>query len=220
MADPVFIGQQLLVVGGIEQVLHILFADGDAAVDHVALQALDEHLPADVLPEFPVAHAVLDQCLLEFLHRHLVLLGESEHRAGEGLVIDLHAAAHGLLHLDVLQDQPLHELVEQHVPGRRVHALARDLVPHRVQAAQQFRGQNDVFVDDGDDGVEFLVLGLGAAAEQGAKPERQNRCQSAPRGGRALPGNQRRGPWRRSAHDAGAATANQFFHRSYLLLFL
>ena len=166
VAHPVFIGKQLLVVRGVEQVLHVLLADGDAAVHHVALQALDEHLPADVFPELPGAHAVFDERLPELLHRHLVLLRESEHGPGKGLVVDLHAPARRLLHLDVLQYQPLHELVQQHVTGRRFHALARDLVLYRLQAAQQFGGEYHVFIDDGDDGVEFLVLGCGVAAQR------------------------------------------------------
>ena len=157
---PKLIRQQLLVVGRVQQILHVLLADADAPVHHVALQALNEHFSANVLPEGAVAHAVVHEGLLELLDGHLVLLGERGHGPGQRFVIDLHAPASRLLQLNVLQHQPFHQLADQHVVRGRLDVFPGDLLAHHLQAAEQLRGQHHVVIDDGDDAVQLLVLRL------------------------------------------------------------
>ena len=159
-----------MIVGRIEQILHVLLADADAPVHHVALQALNEHFTANVLAEGAVAHAVLCQGLLELLDGHLVLLGEGGHRPGERFIVDLHPPAARLLQLDVFQHQPFHQLADQHVVRGCLHVIPGDLLAHHVQAAEQFRSQHHVVIDDGHDAVQLLVLGLGCARAKQDQP--------------------------------------------------
>ena len=179
---PKLVGKQLLVVGGVEQVVHVLLADGDAPVHHVALQALNQHLPADVLPKRAVAHAVFRQRLLELLQGHVVLLGEAGDGAGQGFVVDLDAAAPRLLDLNVLQHQPLHQLADQDVVGRHLHTFAVDLLAHDLKPAEQLRSQHHVVIHNGDYGVQLLVLGVRRNAGKRREPSRQPAAQDGSRG--------------------------------------
>jgi hypothetical protein len=89
----------------------------NAAVDTIALDALDDQLAPHLIAKFAVAHTVLRQRLRELCELHVVLLRNPLDRIGEGLVVDAHTCALAHLQLDVFHDQTFKHLIEQHVVG-------------------------------------------------------------------------------------------------------
>ena len=161
MAHPELVRQKLLVVGRVQKILDILIGDGDTAIHQVALHVADEHLPANLFAKLHVAHPVRGQRRTEFLQSHLVLLSVGHHRPGETFVVDLHPSPRCLLKLQALNDQAFHELADQNVVGRKLHAPRLVLVANELQPTEQLRGQHHVLFHHRHDGVQLLVFGQG-----------------------------------------------------------
>lgn len=70
------------------------------------------------------------------------------------------------MHLQAVEHQALHHLIDDDIPGRRRHATGLELPLHKAHATHQLRGRNNIIVDDGHDPIK-LLLGLNKTGEQG-----------------------------------------------------
>ena len=159
MPDPVLVGDHLLEERRGDEVVEVLVGDGDAAVHEQSLHALQLQFAADVLAELPVAAALPFERLAKLVEGHVALAREVVDGLGERLVVDDDAALVRHLELDVLDDQPLHELAHERVHGRHLGgALGPQALVHPVAPLDEFGSEHDVVVNHGHDPVESFDL--------------------------------------------------------------
>ena len=103
--------------------MNVLLADSNTPVNHCSLQSCDRQFAANFLTELPVAGAISNQRLLKLFHGHVVALSEFGHSPRQSLVINGDAPFLRLLELDVLNDQSLHDLVNQHIARRQLQVI-------------------------------------------------------------------------------------------------
>ena len=97
VADSVFVRYLLGEEGRGEQLVDVLLGDVDASVHHFALHAVQGELTPNLFPEGAVGNALLGERGDELVDVHAVLRGVVSYCPREGLVVQHHAAALGLL---------------------------------------------------------------------------------------------------------------------------
>ena len=168
--DAILVRHHLLKERGRDEIVDVLVRDGDAPVHQQPLHTLQLQLAAHVLAELPVAHAVTLQRLAELVKGHVVLAGEAVDGLGQGFVVDDDAALLCHLQLQVFDDQPFHQLAHQRIFRRQFRALLPEALQHRVAPLDEFRGQHDILIDDGDDAIQAFDLGLQRHGAEGEPP--------------------------------------------------
>ena len=132
--------------------MNILLADRDSPVNHCALKSRDDQLGPNVFTELAITCTVLGQVLLKLFHGHVVAARKAAHSPRQGLIVNGHAALFRFLKLNVLDNQALHDLIDQHIAGGRLQIVFSNGATHGFQARHQFTGQHNIIVYHGDDG--------------------------------------------------------------------
>jgi hypothetical protein len=163
---------------GGEEVVDLGVAHRDAAVDLAVAQPLDGDLVPHVLAVARVAQPFALDRGAELIRGQLVVLNDPLDRALDLRVVDLDAGLLRVLHQRAVDDQPLEQLLLQHVVGRRRHLLRLHLLHDDALLEIEVVLRQRLVVDDGDDAIEGDDGGRG---RRGAARRRRRRLGPARR---------------------------------------
>ena len=150
-----------------QEIVDLGVAHVELAVDLAVAQPLHHDLVADLLAILGVGDAFALHRLPEVLRRHLVLLRDARNRPLDLEVVDAHAGLLRVLHQRALGDQPLEQLLVEHVGRRRRHLLRLHLLQNGALLLVQVELRQRLVVDHRDHAIE-----------------RDDRAGRRPRGGR------------------------------------
>ena len=158
-----------------EESLDLRIAHRDARIDLAFAQPLDDDFLADVLAVFLVLDVLLLERLAELVGRQLVVLRDAQDGALDLRVVDANAVLLGELQDRTLGDDPVEQLLLEHIGGRRRHLLRLHLRENGPLLLVDLELRHRLVVDDGDHAVEeHAAVGRRTRRVRGCRP--RGRC--------------------------------------------
>ena len=148
----------------------------DALANVDAAKLIEREFLANAGPEVLVVDALSGEELGHVAKRNTLFLGNAGNHVVQDLVRDLEADSLRALQLDLLDDQPLENLLLQYVRRRQWNILLLRTRDDRRRLVAELAAHDDAFVDDGRHAVEKLAR-LGEVLGKGRRRSRnQGNC--------------------------------------------
>ena len=142
-----------------QELIHLAGRNADS-LQHIALTQQSQR---QLLTHFLAVGGVIDSLLLERFgklgQRDVVALCDLGQGAVQRFVRHFQAGTVGALSLDLLQDEPLEDLLAQNVRRRQLELLGTQPLADRGHLVVELAVQHHAVVHDGGDAVEHHALG-------------------------------------------------------------
>src|SRR5690606_18699331 len=150
-------------IGGLQEVVDLLFSNADAAVDHALLQLADGQLSSDLFTQFIQGKVLTLQVSGQLLRRHLVALSDAHDGLIDFFCAGIDVVAFGQLQLDSLENQLFQNLFFQHFFWRQLTVLRLQSLEHRCGTRVKFTLKHQVLIHNGNHAIQDDGLGCAEA---------------------------------------------------------